>query len=343
MPYDIVDLHEDLSYHFMINGLGRPFSEDDPRRPVDLPKYRRAGVRLVVASVFPLQPSLNPNLLERERSVYQLKELQPTYVGSMARELALEHIKFYHELVRLHPGELVLVSSAEDLEVLQRSGAVGLLLHLEGTEALAEPEDIGLFYRLGVRSLGLTWNYDTRYAASCLSSKDYGLTGEGQRLVRLANRLHVLLDLSHASPKTCAEVLELSEDPPYFSHANAASVTQHPRNVGDELLRSLGNRGGILGLTFIRACIGPPFNASKLAEHALHVKRVAGAQVLALGSDLLGFSEAPEDLRGLDDLGGLRRALLQAGLGPEEAEALLAHNARRYISSLAPGWSEKPY
>jgi membrane dipeptidase len=338
----IVDLHEDLSYHFMMNGLGRPLTEDVPERQVDLPKYRRAGVKLVLASIFPLQPSLNAEMLERDRGAYLLSRIEPTYVAMSPRDLALEHIKFYYTLAELYDEHLELVTSPEALEALPDSDRVGLLLHLEGTEALAEPEDLKLFYRLGVRSLGLTWNYDTKYAASCLSKKDYGLTGEGERLVRIANSLHVMIDLSHAGPRTCAEVLELSEDPPFFSHANAAAITDHPRNVGDELLRHLGRRKGIVGVTFIRACIGEPFNARQLALHALHIARTAGAEALALGTDLLGFSEPPEDLRTIEDVHLLGRELKAGGMDQAAIDGLLGDNALRYISSCAEGWARNP-
>src|SRR5437879_4178032 len=197
----------------------------------------------------------------------------------------------------MYGKHLRMVRTGKDLDGL--ASRVGILLHLEGCEALSEPEDLKIFYRLGVRSIGLTWNYDTKYASSCLSRKDYGLTGEGEALVEMANRLGVMVDLSHAGPRTCRNVLGVSETPPSFSHADAYSVQKHPRNATDELIRKVGRRRGVIGLTFINSCIGEPADASRLAEHAMHIARGGAAGTLALGTHYTRIRTTPT---GIDEI-----------------------------------------
>src|SRR3989442_13234079 len=99
--------------------------------------------------------------------------------------------------------------------------------------------------------------------------------------------------LSRAGTRTCRDVLELSETHPFFSHADAYSVQKHPRNATDELIRKVGRRRGVVGLTFITSCIGEPADAAKLAEHAMHIARVGGAGTLALGTDNMGVRTTP--------------------------------------------------
>src|SRR5207247_7592925 len=101
----------------------------------------------------------------------------------------------------------------------------------------SEPEDLRIFYTLGVRSIGLTWNYDNKYASSCLSRKDYGLTGEGEALVKMANRIGVMVDLSHAGQRTCRDVLEFSETPTFVSHAEDYSEQKHHRHAPAEMIK----------------------------------------------------------------------------------------------------------
>jgi len=211
-------------------------------------------------------------------------------------------------------------------------------MHIEGCEALGEPEDLRVFFNLGVRSIGLTWNYDNKYAASCLSAKDYGLTGEGEALVSYANKLGVMVDLSHASPKTSTDTLHYSESPPFFSHSNPTAIQRNKRNITDASIRKAGKRGGIVGLTFIRSCIGAPFTPERLAKHAKHLFEVGGESLPALGTDLLGMGSTPVGLENISKVGTLRKALRGAGLSAHQAEALLNDNAYRFILRHAEKW-----
>src|SRR5712692_4410453 len=230
----IVDLHEDISDYFLTAGatsVTQPFDKDVEGRHVDIPKYRKARVRLVFGSLFPMVSGLNPRLIADLGGMY--KEWSPASVPAAPREIAIEQVKTYYSLEEMYGKHLRMVRTGKDLDGL--ASKVGILLHLEGCEALSEPEDLRIFYRLGVRSIGLTWNYDNKYASSCRSRKDYGLTGEGEALVKMANRLGVMVDLSHAGPRTCRDVLEFSEAPP-------SSATRTPTRCKNTLATRPMNR-----------------------------------------------------------------------------------------------------
>ncbi|HUI24310.1 MAG TPA: membrane dipeptidase [Nitrososphaerales archaeon] len=332
----VVDLHEDIGYHFLMGGSAeiRPFNEDVRGRHADIPKYSKVGMKVVLGSVFPLVGSLNLRKIAAMQKMYGV--WAPSSALASPRDVAIELVKIYYALEELYPKALKIVRTKEDIENLGE--ATGIVMHIEGCEAFGEPEDLRVFYNLGVRSIGLTWNYDNKYAASCLSAKDYGLTGEGEALVALANSLGVMVDLSHSSPKTSSDTLKVSEAPPFFSHSNSLAVQTSKRNISDILIRRTAKRGGIVGLTFIRSCIGEPFTPERLATHANHMIELGGESLPALGTDYLGMQSTPVGLGDLSKLGRFRVALKRSGLTARQAEGILNDNAYAFILKRSEKW-----
>jgi membrane dipeptidase len=332
----VVDLHEDIGYYYLMGGAAeiKPFSEDVKGRQADIPKYRKVGMKLVLGSIFPLVGSLNRRKIESMQKMYGMWSSSSAVASP--RDIAIELVKIYYAIEELYPKSLKIVRTREDIEGLGK--ATGIIMHIEGCEALGEPEDLRIFHQLGVRSIGLTWNYDNKYAASCLSAKDYGLTGEGEALVALANRLGVMVDLSHSSPKTSSDTLEISEAPPFFSHSNSLAVQTNKRNVSDSLIKRTAKRGGIVGLTFIRSCIGGPFNSERLAVHARHMIEFGGETLPALGTDYLGMQTTPEGLGDLSKLGRFRSALENGGLSTPQVDGILNDNAFDFILKQSERW-----
>ncbi len=329
----VVDLHEDIGYHYMMAGVAdvKPFGDDVKGRHADIPKYAKVGMRVVLGSVFPLVGSLNARKIDEMERMY--RTWSPSSAVASPRDIAIELVKIYYSLEEAYPNALKIIRNRDDIEHLRKK--TGIVMHIEGCEALGEPEDLRVFYNLGVRSIGLTWNYDNKYAACCLSAKDYGLTGEGEALVSMANKLGVMVDLSHSSPKTSSDTLAVSESPPFFSHSNALAKQKSKRNVSDSLIRETGKRGGIIGITFIRSCIGNPFTPERLASHAKHMSKIGGERLPALGTDYLGMGSTPVGLEDLSKLGRLRAALKKAGL---DAERVLNDNAYAFILKHSERW-----
>jgi len=332
----VVDLHEDIGYYYLMGGSAEilPFDENVKGRHADIPKYRKVGMKLVLGSIFPLVGSLNRRKIEAMQKMYGV--WAPSSALASPRDVAIELVKIYYALEDLHPKALRIIRTRDDIENLGE--ATGIVMHIEGCEALGEPEDLRIFYNLGVRSVGITWNYDNKYAASCLSTRDYGLTGEGEALVAQANRLGMMVDLSHSSPKTSSDTLAASEAPPFFSHSNSLSIQPSRRNISDSLIRRTARRGGIVGLTFIRSCIGSPFTPERIAAHAKHMVKLGGEKLPALGTDYLGMQSTPEGLGDLSRLGGLRRALKTAGMPSTQIEGILNDNAYNFILKQSERW-----
>src|SRR5207245_9936533 len=128
-----------------------------------------------------------------------------------ALSVSLQGIKRNINVHSRFKSEMKNVLTTHDVSRLPYESKIGFLLALEGAEALDDVEDLELFFRLGLRSLQLTWNFDTKYSATCMSNKDYGLTGDGERLVDLCNDIGLRVELSNGSKKALLETSEVSK------------------------------------------------------------------------------------------------------------------------------------
>ena len=169
-------------------------------------------------------------------------------------------------------------------------GAIAGILSLEGVEALGrDPGMIRTLHRLGVRMAGLTWNRANAFADGLAEQTGAGHHPLGFELLGEMEQLGIALDLSHLSPRGCELALERFGGPVLASHANAAAVFANPRNLADDVLAGVGERGGVVGLCAIPAFVGPGDPTERLAEHHAHIAAVAGADAVAFGADFCGF------------------------------------------------------
>jgi len=322
--YPVIDLHEDVAYHLMFKSGAMDFDVDVEGRQSDIPKLKRGNVKVVFASVFPIMTTYSPE---------QGKSTIHAYSSYSAKDIALEMIKTYYRLTDRFSNSLMLINSIKDVENALSNGKIGLLISMEGADALEDPYDLLLFHRLGVRSLGITWNLDNKYGASCFTKRDYGLTGNGEELVKLANRLGVIVDLAHASRRTMIDVLSVSRKPVIISHANSRAVYDHPRNVDDEVLSLLNSNGGVIGVTMIPETIGKEPTIDSLIKHIIHIRDSFGLRILALGTDYLGIGSTPIGLEDVSRIGRLIEGLMKAGLSDDEIRGLMFENALRVIKA----------
>ncbi|MEM4374652.1 MAG: dipeptidase [Nitrososphaerota archaeon] len=339
----LADLHEDISLYYVQAGAGLKFKPADfdldiLGRHGDIPKYRRANVRLVFSSIAPLTPTIS------QKRVDQLSKGYGGFYGAYrmraATLTALEHIVAYNNLLKKYSKDLRAVLTAKDVEELGSDGKIGFLIAIEGAEPLEDVEDLEVFYKLGVRSLQLTWNFDNKYGATCMSKKDYGLTGDGEDLVHLCNDLGVIVDLSHASKRTTVEALSASKLPAIVSHANVRSVRDHARNLDDEELEMLKRNGGVAGTTFIPPTISDQASVRGLADHIMYIYERFGPDIIAIGTDFFGLLnvDEPAGLEDITRIANLWSELLKRGLGERDIEKIAYRNALRVVRENAVRW-----
>ena len=258
--------------------------------------------------------------------------------------------------------ELALVRTAADLDAALGSGRIALLLHLEGCRPLrGSLAGLHELFELGIRSAQLTWNAANELADGVGEPAPGGLTPFGREAVQELQRLGVLVDVSHLAPAGVRDVLELAERPVVASHANAAAVQPHPRNLTDAQIRGLASTGGVVGLCFFPPFIGEPASVDRLLDHADHIAALVGPDHLALGPDYVemalsamladmiddpvyavegdgppAWAVFPEGLRRVETLPVLTAALLARGWSESDVAKVLGGNALRVLQATLP-------
>jgi membrane dipeptidase len=190
------------------------------------------------------------------------------------------------------------------------------MLSLEGVEALGGDAVLAhAYWGLGVRMAGLTWNHRNAFADGLGVDDDRGLTREGGELVDLLAELGVMLDLSHASPRTFVDVLARAPEAVVLvSHAGCRAVCETPRNLSDDQLRAIAERGGVIGMMALPLTVDPERpTIERFVDHVDHAVDVAGIEHVGLGGD---FIRQVARATGLDEIRG---GLFPPGMEPDAA------------------------
>lgn len=257
-------------------------------------------------------------------------------VGLAAVRVQLEQIDLARRMVEFYADELALVGTADELEAAFAGGKVASLLGVEGGHTIADSlVMLRSYYGLGVRYMTLTHNVHTSWAdCAALPGRHGGLTAFGEEVVREMNRLGMLVDLSHVSVATMEDALRVSEAPVIFSHSSARALTDVPRNVPDEVLRSVAQNGGVVMVTFLPAYVSrgrPGATLADVADHVEHVRAVAGAEHVGIGGDFDGMSSAPVGLEDVAKYPYLFAELVRRGWTDAELELLAGKNVLRAL------------
>ena len=170
-----------------------------------------------------------------------------------ATRRAFEQLDIVRRIVATYPDTFELAGTADDIERIFATGRIASLMGLEGGSMIGSSLAVlRQFYALGVRYMTLTHWLTTRWAdAATDAARHDGLTPFGVEVVHEMNRLGMLVDLSHVSPATMSAALDATEAPVLFSHSGARSVTDHPRNVPDEILARVRANGGVVMAVFL--------------------------------------------------------------------------------------------
>jgi membrane dipeptidase len=171
----------------------------------------------------------------------------------------LEQIDIAHRIIAKYPDRLALALTASDIRRDFRQGKLGSLLGLEGGHAIENSLGaLRAYYDLGVRYMTLTHNVTLDWADAALdSAKHNGLTPFGDSVVREMNRLGMMVDLSHVSPGTMSDALNVTQAPVIFSHSGARALVDVPRNVPDSILRRVTVNGGVVMVPFVTGFVSP--------------------------------------------------------------------------------------
>ena len=244
----------------------------------------------------------------------------------------LSQLEAHDELIGAHSSSLRLVTTAEDLAATDQR--TGVLPHSEGFHLPGiEPDTLNwLWAARSLRSLSLTWNYETDYAFSCYGDGAAPLKPAGRQLVSALERTPLLLDLAHLNEGGFYGALDLYSPPVLVTHSFCRAIGEHPRGLADRQLRALGDHGGLVGLAF-----DPDFLGRGSIDEALrHIDRIAslaGERAVSIGSDW-GVATMGE-LGGSSSLAGLLDAV-GGSYGADLAEKFAFANAYEFLRAQLP-------
>ena len=246
----LIDGHNDLPWQYrerVKNHLGQiDLRQDQSRlaRPLhtDIPRLRRGGLGAQFWSVY----------------------VPVSLKGADAVQATLQQIDVVHRLNALYPDTFALALTADDVVRIHRNGRIASLIGMEGGHSINNSlAALRVFYRAGARYMTLTHSENVDWADSATDDpKLGGLSEFGKAVIGEMNRLGMLVDLSHVSPATMHDVLDVAAAPVIFSHSSARAVTGHQRNVPDDVLQRMKTNGGVVMVTFV-----PSFVSEKVRLH----------------------------------------------------------------------------
>ncbi len=245
---------------------------------------------------------------------------------------------FYKEMER-NQDDISLVTSYHQIEEVNRAGKIAAILSIEGGEALEG--DLGVLrvlYKLGVRLLTLTWNQRNQIADGIGESRTgSGLTEFGLKVIDEMNDLKMLIDVSHLSETGFWDVVKRSKTPIVASHSNCYALCPHLRNLKDEQIKALADKGGVIGITFVPNFLTQEKRKTTVKDVVKHINYLVekvGVDYVGLGSDFDGTGGLPLGLEGVDKIPNITGELLDRGYKERDIKKILGENFLRVFKEV---------
>jgi len=319
------------------------------RAVLSLPELRASGVAVCLATLMArakreVQPAGGPMRWDLDYGTQ-----------SMAYGAAHGQLAYYRLLEQ--QGELKFIYTAEDLDEHWQfwqkaddfaSLPIGIILAMEGTDPIVEPEQAAQWWDDGLRSATLSHYGRSHYS---VGTGDSGpLTDKGRRLLKQFDKLGVMLDLTHMSDPSFFEALEIYQGPVLASHNNCRALVPGDRQFSDEQLKLLIDRGAVIGAALDAWMMKPNWvrgestpaglSIGNLIDHYDHICQLAGnTDHIAIGTDLdggFGTEQTPADLQRYRDLQNLDGMLADRGYSSEDIDKIFHGNWLRYFRQWLP-------
>jgi len=196
-------------------------------------------------------------------------------------------------------GDLIaLAYTHEDVLKNEREGRMSAILTIEdGRSVHGSLDKLRSYYEMGIRLISLTWNFENCFGYPNSDDRnimEMGLKAFGREAVEYMNQLGMIVDVSHLSDGGFFDVAKISKKPFVASHSNSRDISPHKRNLTDQMIRILGEKGGVAGINFAPHFLQPDTSTDRstielMVRHLNHMKNIGGEDVVALGSDFDGI------------------------------------------------------
>ncbi|HET9096259.1 MAG TPA: membrane dipeptidase [Candidatus Baltobacteraceae bacterium] len=263
-----------------------PLRPHDERFLPQLQRYRAAGVTVV---------SINIGF------------------GEQGIEPHVRMLAHFRRWLLARPNDYLPIETASDVENAKATGRLGIVFDIEGANAIDDQISmIRLYYDLGVRWMLIAYNLNNRAGGGCMDD-DRGLTEFGAQVIAEMNRVGMVVCCSHSGERTALEAIDASSAAVIFSHSNPRALHDHPRNIGDGVMRACAAKGGVICVNGVGAFLGEDDTRSEtVARNVDYVARLAGIEHVGLGLDFVfDQDELLEYLRARPEMFGSDAATLQ--------------------------------
>jgi membrane dipeptidase len=245
--------------------------------------------------------------------------------------------RFYKEIEN-NTDEIEIAKNYRDMQQNIKNGKISAFLTIEGGGALqGSLSNLRNAYRLGVRLITLTWNYPNEIAFPNWDEtySNEGLTPLGKEIIKEMNRLGMIIDVSHLSDQGFYDVARLSSKPFVASHSDARAMQYHARNLSDDMIKVLAEKGGVMGINFCIPFLGDVkvSRVEDMVRHIKHIKNVGGIDVVSMGTDFDGIGGKLE-ISNIGEMDKLLSALEKDGFTQDEIEKMFYKNTERVIKEV---------
>ena len=251
----------------------------------------------------------------------------------------------FYQVMEENRDRISPVTTWAEIERNWKEGRMSALLTLEeGEVCQGDPALLRTLYRLGARMMTFTWNYENSLAwpgrEGGLPETEKGLKERGFEILEEMEALGMIVDVAHLSDAGIWDVLRTAKKPFVASHSNARSLASHARNLTDEMIRAIAEKGGVIGINYYCNFLedipegGRQISRiSRMVEHMKHIRQVGGAGCIGLGSDFDGIYGEVE-IGNSAGLPRLAEAMEEAGFTASEVEDVFYRNVLRLYREL---------
>ena len=337
----VIDGHNDVLSHLHEEGAGDDALLREDAASVTVRRARAGGF---AAGLFALWPPTPESDVERTPGGYEMPYAPPVAWEDAARSIGALGARLFR-MLEASDGAVRLVRDVADLDACLAGDGLGVVLHMEGAEAIDTDLDaLDVWYAAGLRSLGPVWSRANafghgvpfRYPAS--PDIGPGLSGAGTALVRRCAQLGIAVDLSHLNAAGFWDVARVLDGPLIASHSCVHALCPSTRNLTDDQLDAIAASGGLVGINFhvgsLRAdgADDAATPLSRIAEHARYIADRWGVDHVALGSDFDGAT-MPQAVPHAGECQRVLAALDAAGFTADEIDRIAWRNWRRVLGA----------
>ena len=319
----IADLHCDtISEIWKSRRAGRPQQLFQNNLHVDIQKMQKAGY-----------------LLQNFAMYIDLEKTSDPFAA------VSEQIDVFYDEMEKNKDYIGIATSYHEILANEKQGKMSALMTIEeGGCCKGELENLETLYQRGARMMTLTWNYPNELASPNLPADSFGafdstkgLTRKGFAFIQRMEELGMILDVSHLSDAGFWDIAKHTKKPFAASHSNARALSPHARNLTDDMLRVIADRGGVAGLNFYGRFLNPiddsHSSTAQMAQHVRHIVNGGGIECIGLGSDFDGITGELE-MEDCSQLAKLTAELERAHFTGSEIEHILYKNVMRFYREM---------